>query len=191
MIAIIEQIPFYSLGTNIILASQRHSHYKYYYQGLLGFIFQFLLPFCSQLYNLLVYCLLLQWQNFPSGINKVNRISSYLILSHVHGTPCGYYRPAADKLVLSRCLLALKRYQSYSICSAFYCQQRKTLLKMICRCKINVYRIVDVFLWEVCVCMLHVFLCLCTTMVTQDKTQHIVFCNLLVDKVTYTVQAPT
>lgn len=55
-----------------------------------------------------VYCLMLRWQNVPSGINKVNHIWSYLLLSHIHGTPGGYYRPTAPQQVVSWCLLALK-----------------------------------------------------------------------------------
>ena len=51
----------------------------FFCQDLLRFTFQSLLSFWSQLSHLLAYCLLLQCLHFPSGINKINCISSYSI----------------------------------------------------------------------------------------------------------------
>lgn len=98
------------------------------FSGFIRFYISVLITFLVSVVQSLVYCLLLQWLNFPSGINKVNHISSHLILSHIHGTPSEYYRPASNKLAVSWCLLALKRYHIYSICFAFSCQERQTLV---------------------------------------------------------------
>lgn len=76
-ISLIEQIPFCSFGGSVIFLPWIESHYEYYFSASCGFIFQFILPLCSQLCNLFVFRHLLQWLTLPPGINKVNRISFY------------------------------------------------------------------------------------------------------------------
>lgn len=110
LVSLIEQIPFCSFGRNIIFVPQIESHCEYYFSASCGFMFQFILPLRSQSSNLFVFRHLLRWLNLPPGINKVNRISSYLILSRIHETPSGCYRPAANKLVVSWCLLEDPQY---------------------------------------------------------------------------------
>lgn len=102
LISIIERIPFCTFGSVIILVPRIESHYEDYLQGSFGFMFQFILSLCSLSSNRQRQQLL----NLSPGINKVNRISSYLILSRIHKTPGGWYGPAANKQLVSRCLLA-------------------------------------------------------------------------------------
>lgn len=110
LISVIRQIPFCSFGRNIILVPPRESHYEYCFQGWLGLLFQFRLPLCSQMSHLFVYRQLLRWLNVPPGIDEGNRVSSWLILSVILKIPSGCYRPAANKLLVSWCLLAHLQY---------------------------------------------------------------------------------
>lgn len=94
LISIIERIPACTIGSIIIPPPRTKAHYGCYLQGSFVFMFHFILSLCAPSSNRQTAgtCWIL-----PLGINKVNRTSSYLISSHIHGIPTGNTYLAANK----------------------------------------------------------------------------------------------
>lgn len=78
LISIIQQIPAGTFGRIIISPPRTAAHYGSYLQGSFVFMFHFILSLCSPPSNRQAAC---ARRILPLGINKVNRVSSYLISS--------------------------------------------------------------------------------------------------------------
>lgn len=98
--------PISLIGEEYNIISTDTFSFRILFSGFINFYVSVLITFLIPVVQSALYRLLLRRLNSPSGINKVNRISSHLILSHMRGTPGGCFRPAANKLVVSWCLLA-------------------------------------------------------------------------------------
>lgn len=116
---------FNSPGKKRILAAQTLPHYEDYFLTLLAFIRRSLSPLSPQL------CVFCRDEMFLQGWMKIiisHHISSYLISSHTRCFSPAALQPAANKLLLSGCLLALKRYQPLLFSFTFSCQHKLMMM---------------------------------------------------------------